>query len=220
MMSPSLAEFGLLCLTSLFTMINPISIAPVFLSLTAELPGEQRKEVARKATVTAFVILVFFALTGSVIFSVFGISVHGLKIVGGVLFFIMGYEMVQARLSRTRFDKAEELEAMDAYSQDVALTPLAIPLICGPGAIATVIILMQEQPVLHQVTLFFCIATVCVATWIALLFASPIMNRLGESGNKVLMRVMGLIVMVIAVEYFFAGLGPILQKILGINPQL
>ncbi|MCL6271505.1 MarC family protein [Sansalvadorimonas sp. 2012CJ34-2] len=219
-MPSSLVEFGLLCLTSLFTMINPISIAPVFLSLTAELPSEQRRDVARKATATAFVILVFFALTGSVIFKVFGISVHGLKIVGGVLFFIMGYEMVQARLSRTRFDKAEELDAMDAYSQDVALTPLAIPLICGPGAIATVIILMQEQDLTHQVTLFFSIAIVCVVTWVALLFASPIMNRLGESGNKVLMRVMGLIVMVIAVEYFFAGLGPILQKILGITPSL
>ncbi len=217
-MSPSLAEFGLLCLTSLFTMINPISIVPVFLSLTAELPSGQRRDVARKATATAFVILVFFALTGSIIFSVFGISVHGLKIVGGVLFFIMGYEMVQARLSRTRFDKAEELEAMDAYSQDVALTPLAIPLICGPGAIATVIILMQEQDFVHQLTLFFSIAIVCIVTWVSLLFASPIMNRLGESGNKVLMRVMGLIVMVIAVEYFFAGLGPIFQKILGIAP--
>ena len=215
-MSPSLAEFGLLCLTSLFTMINPVSIAPVFLSLTSELPPGQRKQVAGKATITAFVILVFFALTGSVIFKVFGISVHGLRIVGGVLFFMMGYEMVQARLSPSRFDKAEELEAMDAYSQDVALTPLAIPLICGPGAIATVIILMQEQDLFHQATLFVSIAVVCLVTWMSLLFASPIMHQLGESGNKVLMRVMGLIVMVIAVEYFFSGLKPIVQDIMGV----
>ncbi|WP_281647611.1 MarC family protein [Parendozoicomonas sp. Alg238-R29] len=215
-MSPTMAEFGVLCLTSLFTMINPISIAPVFLSLTSGLEPYQRKQVARKATLTAFVILVFFALTGSVIFQVFGISVHGLRIVGGVLFFIMGYEMVQARLSRTRFDKAEELEAIDAYSHDVALTPLAIPLICGPGAIATVIILMQEQTLTHQMILFVSIAAVLLVTWVALLFASPIMNRVGESGNKVMMRVMGLIVMVIAVEYFFAGLKPIMRDILGI----
>ncbi len=215
-MSSSMAEFGVLCLTSLFTMINPISIAPVFLSLTAGLNGEQRRQVARKATLTALAILVFFALTGSVIFEVFGISVHGLRIVGGVLFFMMGYEMVQARLSRTRFDKAEDLEAIDAYSHDVALTPLAIPLICGPGAIATVIILMQEQTISHQLILFASILIVMLVTWVALLFASPIMNRVGESGNKVLTRVMGLIVMVIAVEYFFAGLGPIVRDILKI----
>ena len=215
-MAPSMAEFGVLCLTSLFTMINPLSIAPVFLSLTNGLDSGRRRQVAGKATLTALCILVFFGLTGSIIFEVFGISVHGLRIVGGVLFFMMGYEMVQARESRTRFDKAEELEAIDVYSQDVALTPLGIPLICGPGAIATVLILMQEQPLAHQAILFSSILIVMLVTWISLLFASPIMNRLGEGGNKVLTRVMGLIVMVIAVEYFFAGIGPIIQNILHI----
>ncbi|CAM3743609.1 MarC family protein [Parendozoicomonas haliclonae] len=213
-MSPSLMEFGVLCLTSLFTMINPISIAPVFLSLTNGLKSDRRRQVADKAILTALAILMFFALTGSVIFDVFGISVNGLRIVGGILFFGMGYEMVQARQSRTQFDKAEELETIDAYSQDIALTPLGIPLVCGPGAIATVLILIQEKTWDYMLLLFACICVVMLVTWITLLFAGPLMNRLGEGGTKVLTRVMGLIVMVIAVEYFFAGLSPIVRNML------
>ncbi|WP_211831065.1 MarC family protein [Kistimonas asteriae] len=218
-MANSLMEFALLCLTSLFTMINPVSITPVFSSITADLPVQQARHVALKATMTAFAILVTFALTGSIIFKVFAISVNSLKIVGGVLFFLMGYEMVQARMGRTRIDKQEEMEDLEEYTNNVAITPLAIPLICGPGAIATVIILMeQHKDILFRSVLFLSILTVIGVTYLFLLFAKPIMDRLGESGNKVLMRIMGLIVMVIAVEYFFGGLKPMLRDIFEIVP--
>ncbi|GAA4650767.1 MarC family protein [Kistimonas scapharcae] len=218
-MAHSLMEFALLCLTSLFTMINPVSITPVFSSITADLPVQQARHVALKATMTAFAILVTFALTGSIIFKVFAISVNSLKIVGGVLFFLMGYEMVQARMGRTRIDKQEEMEDLEEYTNNVAITPLAIPLICGPGAIATVIILMeQHKDILFRSVLFLSILTVIGVTYLFLLFAKPIMDRLGESGNKVLMRIMGLIVMVIAVEYFFGGLKPMLRDIFEIVP--
>ena len=215
-MSPLLTDFALLCLTSLFTMINPFSVAPVYLSLTMGFNQSQRRRVANKATVTAFFILVFFALSGSLIFKLFGISVDGLKIVGGILLFLTGFDMVQARLSRTRFDKPEDMQVIDAYSQDVALTPLAIPLISGPGAIATVIILIHDGDAAHQGVLFASIALVCLVTWLSLLFADPLMRRLGDGGNKVLMRIMGLIVMMIAVEYFFSGLRPIMRSMLNI----
>ncbi|MGY0218650.1 MarC family protein [Endozoicomonadaceae bacterium StTr2] len=209
-----LLEFGLLCLTSLFTMINPLSITPIFTSMTAGLPREQSRNVARRATITAAAILIIFAVTGSAIFEVFGISTNSLKIVGGVLFFLMGYEMVQAKLNRTQFDNSQNLQAIDEYTNDVAITPIAIPLICGPGAIATVIILMnQAKGHAEEAVLLSVILSVCTITYLFLRFAKKIMARLGDSGNKVLMRIMGLIVMVIAVEYFVGGMKPILRDI-------
>ncbi|MBU2707048.1 MarC family protein [Zooshikella marina] len=214
-----LLEFVLLCITSLFTMINPLSITPIFVAMTHDLEPSDARHVALKATITAALILVVFAVTGQFIFKVFSISVDSLKIVAGVLFFLMGYEMVQARLSRTKFDK-RSLEDTEEYTNDLAITPLAIPLISGPGAIATVIILMsQSNHMLYYSVLFLSIMGVCGVTYVFLLFAKPIMKCLGESGNKVLMRIMGLIVMVIAVEFFFGGLKPILQSILSITPQ-
>ncbi|MCK5894420.1 MAG: NAAT family transporter [Endozoicomonadaceae bacterium] len=218
-MSDSPVEFMFLCLTSLFTMINPVSITPVFSSITASLPVKQVRHVALKATMTAFAILVIFALTGTFIFKMFAISIDSLKIVGGLLLFLMGYEMVQARMGQTRIDKPEDIIDFEEYTNNMAITPLATPLICGPGAIATVIILMEQyNDILFRSLLFLSILMVISVTYMFLLFAKPIMDRLGESGNKVLMRIMGLIVMVIAVEYFFGGLKPILRNIFEIVP--
>lgn len=218
-MADSPVEFVLLCLTSLFTMINPVSITPVFSSITAGLPVKQVRHVALKAAMTAFAILVTFALTGTLIFKVFAISVDSLKIVGGTLLFLMGHEMVQGRMGQTQIDKPEDMKHFEEYTNNMAITPLAIPLICGPGAIATVIILMEQyKSILFRSVLFLSILMVISVTYMFLLFAKPIMDRLGKSGNKVLMRIMGLIVMVIAVEYFFGGLKPILRNIFDIVP--
>lgn len=207
-------EFFLLTFTSLFTMMNPIGVIPVYIALTANHTKKEARFIAFKATFTAFIILTIFAFSGKFIFDFFSISVNSLKIVGGIIFFIMGYDMLLARISKTKTASTEE-----SGDHDIAITPLAIPIICGPGAITAVIVFMQESVNLEQkAILLVSVLTVILLTWIILLSARRIFDFLGDNGNKVLMRIMGLIVMVIAVEFFFGGLRPILQDILHITP--
>lgn len=209
-------QYILLCLTSLLTMINPLAVMAVYSGITADLDRRHARRIALRACLIASAILVAFALTGELIFDFFAISVHSLRVVGGVLFFIMGYEMVQARLaSMPHVPRKEAGPSLDGASKDVALTPIAMPMISGPGTIATVIILMHQGTNLTQKSLL--VVTVlfsCLLTFLLLLGAQPIMRRLGEQGNKMLTRIMGLIVMVIAVEFFFSGLTPIVREML------
>lgn len=211
-----LSEFALLCFTSLFAMINPFGVAPVFQPMTTDMTHQQSRQVALKASLTAFVILVIFALVGKFIFDFFAVSVNSLRIVGGVIFFLLGYELLQAKLSRMKTDQIDDL---DSYSNDIAITPLAIPILCGPGAIANVIIFMHDgETFWHKLVLIGAIAAVMIINYLGLVGASRLLRFLGDSGNKVMMRIMGLIVMVIAVEFFFSGLTPIVQEML--HPKL
>jgi multiple antibiotic resistance protein len=204
-------EFGLLAFTSFLTLINPFGLMPVFISMTSGLDDHARRKTARRGGLTAFLILLLFALTGQFLFGFFGISVHGFRMVGGILFFMLGYDMLQARLSAIRVPK----EKTDQYVGDISITPLAVPMITGPGSITNAIVLMEDASSLgHKAILIAVMAAVIGLNTAALLFAPTITRWLGETGNKVLMRLMGLIVMVIAVEFFFSGLGPILRQIL------
>ena len=204
-----LIAFGLLSLTSFFTLINPLGTMPVFMTMTTELSTTARNKTAKKATIVAFFMIIFFALTGQLMFNFFGISVNSLRIVGGIIFFIMGQDMLQARLTKVKVDEDHVKE----YVDDISITPLAIPMICGPGAITNAIVLMQDASTIDKkVVLFGSIFVVMLLTYIILYSSSKLIKLLGDTGNKVMMRLMGLIVMVIAVEFFFSGLIPILQQ--------
>jgi multiple antibiotic resistance protein len=205
-------QFGLLCFVSLFTMIDPIGMLPIYVSMTVGLPHHDSRRVALRATLTAWLILIVFALAGRFVFGFFGISVDSLRIVAGVIFFIMGYEMLQAQLTRTKSDE----ESISEYVADIAITPLGIPLIAGPGAITSVILLMNETAgaIDKQLALLAAITGVLALCFVFLIGARQVMHALGHSGNQILMRLMGLIVMAIAVEFFFSGLRPILQSML------
>ena len=202
-------QFGLLCFVSLFTIIDPIGALPVFVSMTSKLSHPESRRVALRATLTAWLVLILFALTGRFLFDFFGISVNSLRVVGGIVFFIMGYEMLEARLTRTKSDQ----ESVTEYVEDIAITPIGIPLIAGPGAITTVIVLMNETTGLieKEIALMLAITAVLTIAFFFLIGARQVMHALGPSGNKVLLRLMGLIVMAIAVEFFFNGLRPIVQ---------
>ena len=200
-------EFAIKAFASFFSLINPLGIMPVFMSMTVTLSEKQRRKVAFKA----FLTLLLFAFAGQLVFSFFSITVDSFRIVGGVIFFMMGYEMLQARLSRVKIDHDEE----KSYITDISITPLAIPMICGPGAITSSIVFWEDAGgVTEKIILIGIIFIIILLTWIVLVSAGRIMKELGETGNKILMRLMGLIVMVIAVEFFFAGLRPILRSII------
>jgi multiple antibiotic resistance protein len=199
--------FGLLAFTSLFTLINPLGTMPVFMAMTSELSVEERNRTARKASVVAFFTIIAFALTGQLLFNFFGISVNSFRVVGGVIFFIMGMDMLQARLSQVKIRDNE----VKSYVSDISITPLAIPMICGPGAITTVILLMEDaNTVSKKLTLFISVFLIILLTYVILYSSSKLIKLLGQTGINVMMRIMGLIVMVIAVEFFFSGLKPII----------
>lgn len=121
--------------------------------------------------------------------------------------------MLQARLGG--FKHTEDEKKIDAYVEDISITPLAIPMICGPGAITNAIILMEDAKEIPQkIVLITTIAGILFLTYMILIGASKITEKIGKTGNKVMMRLMGLIVMVIAVEFFFSGLKPIILDIL------
>jgi multiple antibiotic resistance protein len=206
-----LYTYAILVFTSFFTLINPIGSMPVFLGMTTTLNQEQRKATARKAVIVAFFTLLMFAFSGQLMFSFFGISVNSFRIVGGIIFFIMGQDMLHARLGKMKFNDESEV---DSYVSDISITPMAIPMIAGPGAITNSIVLMDDADSIEKkITLILTMIVIMALTYLIFVSATRISNFLGETGNRVLMKLMGLIVMVIAVEFFFSGLTPILQNI-------
>jgi multiple antibiotic resistance protein len=206
-------SFALLAITSFFTIMNPVGIMPVFMSMTSELDQIQKRRTARKAVIVAFFTVLFFAFTGQLLFKFFGISVNSFRIVGGVIFFLIGQDMLHARLNAIKFSGKES--EINAYVDDISITPLGIPMICGPGAITNGIVLMEDaNSAPKKIVLVISVILVLVATYFFLVSSARISNKLGDTGNKVLMRLMGLIVMVIAVEFFFTGLKPIVIDII------
>jgi multiple antibiotic resistance protein len=208
-------QFAVLCFITLFTMVNPLPVVPVYLAMTRGLPAPQARRVALKATMTALLVMAVFALGGRLIFQFFQISIDSMRIVGGVLFFLIGFDMLQARPTRTKHDE----ESVAEYVEDIAITPLGTPMLSGPGTITSVILLMNESAtLLHRAELFAAMLVVAVLTYLILVNGQRILRRIGSSGNKVLTRLMGLIVMVIAVESFFAGLRPIVRSMMASGP--
>ena len=206
-----LLPFALLCFTSFFTLTNPLGTMPVFLTMTNGMNDHERKAIVRRATIVSFITLMVFTFSGQFLFKFFGISSNGFRIAGGFIIFKIGFDMLQARYSIAKL-KAEEVKT---YADDISITPLAIPMLCGPGAIANAIMLMDDASTLSlKGTLIGIIALVYFITFLILQASTRLVRILGETGNNVMMRLMGLILMVIAVECFVSGLKPILIDIL------
>ncbi|MCX6169196.1 MAG: NAAT family transporter [Ignavibacteriales bacterium] len=202
-------QFSLLAFTSLFTMVTPFGVIPLFSTLTAEMSSGEVRKIALKGVATAFTIIVIFAFAGNFIFDFFHISINGLKIVGGVLFFMSGYDMLNAKIKSTKEEEGNHSEFMN----DFAITPLGIPMICGPGTITVTIVLFSDaRNLTEKAILFSVVIVVLLITFLMLVSSRKILSVLGHSGNKVFMRIMGLIVMMIAVELMFGGLTPLVRE--------
>lgn len=206
-----LLPFALLCFTSFFTLTNPLGTMPVFLTMTNGMNEHERKAIVRRATIVSFITLMVFTFSGQFLFKFFGISSNGFRIAGGFIIFKIGFDMLQARYSNAKL-KEEEVKT---YADDISITPLAIPMLCGPGAIANAIMLMDDASTFTlKGTLIGIIALVYFITFLILQASTRLVRILGETGNNVMMRLMGLILMVIAVKCFVSGLKPILIDIL------
>jgi multiple antibiotic resistance protein len=207
----TLLPYAFLCFTSFFTLTNPLGTMPVFLTMTKDMTEEERRHIVKRATIISFLTLIMFTLSGQFLFKFFGISTNGFRIAAGIIILRIGYDMLQARFTNTKL-KDEEIRT---YANDISITPLSIPMLCGPGAIANGIMMMDDAVTWrHQVILFATIALIYLITYFILRASTRLLTLLGETGNNVMMRLMGLILMVIAVECFVGGARPILIDII------
>lgn len=207
----TLFPFALLCFTSFFTLTNPLGTMPVFLTMTQGMNDQERQHIVKRATIISFLILVTFTFSGQFLFKFFGISTNGFRIAAGFIILKIGYDMLQARFTNVKL-KDEEIRT---YANDISITPLSIPMLCGPGAIANGIMMMDVAKTWDMKgTLILIIALVYVLTYFILKESTRLVSIIGETGNNVMMRLMGLILMVIAVECFVGGARPILIDII------
>lgn len=213
MLPDGIWTFALLCVTSLFAIINPIAVAPVYLSLTQGYGADRQRHTLRVAILTGIAVLVVFALIGRGIFAVFGITIDAFRIAGGLVIFGIGMDMLQAKRSRGKSTPEETREAM--HQDDVAITPLGIPMIVGPGSITTVMVLMSgAETLLHIVAVIIAVLIVLGTIYFALRSAPRFVHYLGKSGLNVITRIMGLLLTVIAVQFVIDGVRPILTSII------
>jgi multiple antibiotic resistance protein len=197
--------FSLLSLSAIFFVVDPMGAIPVFMAMTRDDPPAKRRDMAKRASIAAFFVLSTFAVAGTVIFKVFGITLGAFKVAGGVLLLLTSIDLLRAQPQRTRVSPEEEREG--AEKEDVAIFPLAIPILAGPGSIATVAALMgRAGRKAFAVPVVLSIALTCLAAYLMLVGAERISRLLGVTGLSVMNRVIGLIIGAIAVQFMFDGL--------------
>ncbi|WP_437677750.1 MarC family protein [Sorangium sp. So ce131] len=195
----------LMSLSAVFFVVDPIAIVPLFLTMTRDDPHEKVRRTARRACLVAGGLMLFFALFGGVIFRIFGVSLAAFRVAGGILLLITALDMLRARSSATRTSPSEEQEGI--AKDDVALVPLAMPLLAGPGAIATAMVLMSRagEDVVAAALVLASIVITFVASYFVLRGAGFVQRALKASGLAVLERVMGLLLAAIAVQFMADG---------------
>jgi multiple antibiotic resistance protein len=207
-----LVTFGLIAFSAIFFVVDPIAVIPLFLAMTVRDSEAEKRAMARRAAIASGLTLALFAVAGQLIFRLFGISLGAFKIAGGALLFLLALDMMQARPSRTKTTPEERREGIE--KEDVALIPLAIPLLSGPGAIATVMVLVaRHRSWLYAGPVFAAIALTALLTWLMLRGASWLEARVSKTFLNIVTRVMGLILAAVAVEFIVAGIRDVLPTL-------
>ena len=198
-------EFALLAITSVFFLVDPFGVIPLFLAVTADSTSSERRAVARRSAFTCAIVLCSFALAGSLIFKMFGITLPAFKIAGGIILMGIGLDMLQAKQSGTKATAEEQQEG--AEKQDASIIPLGIPMLAGPGAISAVMVLVGESHSLWRQAIIY--ATILLTSFLSFLIlagADGVRKYLGETGIRILMRLMGLLLVALAVQFIVNGL--------------
>ena len=195
----------LLVFTSIFFIVDPFAVVPTFLAMTERDTSEHRRVLAKRGAWTCAITLIAFALGGSMIFKIFGITIGAFKIAGGILMGLNALDMVQARRSQQRETPAEKAEGIQ--KEDIGIVPLGVPMLAGPGAISTVMVLAlgSKGPLLSGAVYVSIILTSLVSYYV-LAAASLVERRLGQTGMRILTRFMGLVLCAIAVQFIIDGI--------------
>jgi len=206
-------QYLVFCLSTLFAVINPLGITPIFVAMTEKYDSETRSKIARKGIITGSMILIVFTLLGSIIFQFYGITVEAFQIMGGIIFFRSGMRMLDAKVGRSRTTESEREEFKD--TDEIAISPIGVPLITGPGAITGVVILSGKAPTNFSVlVLLFSVIISMFIFYFILKAGNYIGQKIGIAGMRVIERMMGLILMVIAVQFIINGIETIANRII------
>jgi multiple antibiotic resistance protein len=199
-------QFSVLALSSIFFLVDPFAAMPTFLSITAGVDSHRRKRMARKACLTCFIVLASFALAGRLIFKMFGITLPAFEIAGGLILLLIGIDMLEAKRSPTQESSDETQEA--AHKEDAGIVPLGIPMLAGPGAISSVMVLVAQAGTQWQrmSAILIAIGVTALASYGILSGADRVRRVLGETGIRILVRIMGLLLVALAVQFFVNGL--------------
>jgi multiple antibiotic resistance protein len=199
-------QFALVTFTAILFVVDPFAAVPIFLVITAGDSVEKRRETAGRAALAAFITLALFALAGGLIFQLFGITLGAFEIAGGIMLLLMAIDMMRATPSRTRSTEEEQRESVD--KEDVAIVPLAIPMLSGPGAIATAMVLMKraQWKIGPTIVVIASIALTCAISWMVLRGAARAQTFLKKTVLHVFERVMGLLLAAVAIEFMIGGL--------------
>ena len=197
------APFALLAFTSILFIVNPIAVIPTYLVITQRQTSEQRAAAARRACIAATCILFAFALAGAQISRLFGITIDAFRVAGGLILWVVAMDMLRGPRT-TQETPAEIVEGQE--KDDVAVTPLAVPMLAGPGAISTVMVLAgQARGPSQAVVVYGSIALTAVACWLSLRLGDRLMARLGRTGIRIVTRLMGLLLAAVAVQFVITG---------------
>ena len=205
-------KFAVVALSAIFFVIDPLANVPIFLTITSGDSAAQRRRTALRAAFAAWLTLSIFAVAGGVIFKALGISMGAFKIAGGIMLLLMAIDMMRAQPSPTRTTAEEQTESI--ARDDVAIFPLAIPMLAGPGAIATVMVLMSRaawHPV-RTTALFAAVTVTCLATWLLMRSAANAEKLLPKTLLRALERIMGLLLAAVAVEFIAGGVRDMIAR--------
>ena len=197
---------------ALFAIVNPIGSVPIFISATDGWSKQDRQKTARTVAITVFIVLAVSAFLGDKILNFFGISIPSFQVGGGILLMLIAISMMHGKQSGTR-QTPEEAQTL-AEREVIAIVPLSIPLLAGPGAISSMIIAAQQSPgVIGHLALIIPVLIICIIIWLVLGLSVRISNQLGTIGINIVTRLMGLILAAMAVEFIAHGL-------IGLFPKL
>ncbi|MCE5339101.1 MAG: MarC family protein [Methanomicrobiaceae archaeon] len=202
-----LLSFALLSFSSIIIVVNPLAATLLFVSLTGTMDRAAKLKVARDSSEFALVVLLIFTIAGGWILQLFGISIEAFRIAGGLLLFGIGMDMVYAKTSRTQMTATEKYEGQDA--DDVAVMPLAIPMIAGPGAITSTIVLMNEAMSMSIAAIAIvplAAGTAIGITYYMMQHSDIIVRRIGQREYRAVNRLMGMLLIAIAVQFILIGI--------------
>jgi multiple antibiotic resistance protein len=201
----SLSEYILLATSSLFVIVDPLATAPAFLAMTPNNTPEQRLRTARLACCTAAVVLLAFSVAGTVIFKVFGITMPAFQIAASIVLLIIALDMLRVQRSRVQETREEKLAGSE--KDDIAITPLAIPMLAGPGAISTTILLQNEAKTFAEdIALYGCIIFVALVSYLVFRLAVRSARWLNPIAMSIAVRIMGLLLAAVAIQFMLNGI--------------
>jgi multiple antibiotic resistance protein len=197
-------QFALITFTSVLFIVDPIAVIPTYLVITSRETREERAQTAFRACVAAGALLAVFALAGRLVLETFGITLPAFRIAGGFILWLVAMDMLRGQRS-TQETTAEVVEGQE--KEDVSITPLAVPMLAGPGAISTVMVLAgQARTVPRLVAVYVSIALTAVACWMALRLGERLLERIGRTGIRIVTRLMGLLLAAVAVQFVINGI--------------